>query len=512
MKNFFLKNKISASIVLVFIVSIGIFTNLKTADAQGSCAVTSAKFRTGSNAPYPAQDFTSPGASSRTIVYVDVMTTGCLGQTIQVSIPYYTNPYSPSLYLSVLSGAVFFDPTSVIPGWHDLDNADNIPVTITAGLENFSLEFLSAEEGCNALVTHWDCQYAIKTWNDNSSLNSLDVTEPQWQNQYTNGTASIANMSLLYDCFGTSNCLTDGLSQADWQRIGGVYPYEFFNPTDDYNTTNESAIPIEGEDYYLAPLPGFPATCTTPPCSGLGEFLKGLFTVLIVIAGIMAFVMIVLGAITYATTDSFSGSEHGRDMIWNAVMGLVLALGAWIILNAINPNLASNLSITIPKVSMNPAFEPDDSVGEGISQITVNSQSGGSLPISNCDVSQMVSVTAFGHTFKIYQGLVANIQAVDAQWQAAGGDTFYEINSIGGYNCRRVRGTNSWSAHAFGMAVDINPKKNPFGPDLITDMPPAFVQMWTSHGWGWGGSWSSRKDAMHFSKYPPSEGGDGIIN
>ncbi len=96
----------------------------------------------------------------------------------------------------------------------------------------------------------------------------------------------------------------------------------------------------------LAPLPGF---SNSPD---LGEFLKALFTILIVIAGILALIMIIVGAMTYMTSDAFGKKEDGRQFIMNAILGLILALSAWIILNTINPDLAENLSISIPQVSL----------------------------------------------------------------------------------------------------------------------------------------------------------------
>jgi hypothetical protein len=78
-------------------------------------------------------------------------------------------------------------------------------------------------------------------------------------------------------------------------------------------------------------------------------------------------------------------------------------------------------------------------------------------------------------------------------------------------------GTGTWSEHAFGEAVDMNPAENPYvgcgqsrdprsrsyfnrsqqRPGMVT---PAVVRAFRSIGWGWGGSWSgSTKDYMHFS-------------
>ncbi len=151
------------------------------------------------------------------------------------------------------------------------------------------------------------------------------------------------------------------MCQSPWQIIppfifpfgatlpGGTDPNE-----DQFNQPPGVAINTLGHDDYLAPLPGFSSsnTCAEPPCSQLGNFLRGLFTLLIVVAGILAVIMIVVGGITYATSDAFSGKSAGKEMMLHAVFGLILALGGWVILNSINPNLASNLGITIPRVSL----------------------------------------------------------------------------------------------------------------------------------------------------------------
>jgi hypothetical protein len=83
--------------------------------------------------------------------------------------------------------------------------------------------------------------------------------------------------------------------------------------------------------------------------------------------------------------------------------------------------------------------------------------------------------------------------------------------------CTGGTGTGSWSMHAYGEAVDLNPTENPYvgcgmsrdkrgrayldrsrlRPGMVT---PAVVRAFASIGWGWGGAWSgSTKDYMHFS-------------
>ncbi len=77
--------------------------------------------------------------------------------------------------------------------------------------------------------------------------------------------------------------------------------------------------------------------------------------------------------------------------------------------------------------------------------------------------------------------------------------------------------TGSWSMHAYGEAIDLNPVENPYvGCGMTRDrtalsylvrsnvrrgmVTPAVVSVFASVGWSWGGAWSgSTKDYMHFS-------------
>lgn len=87
------------------------------------------------------------------------------------------------------------------------------------------------------------------------------------------------------------------------------------------------------------------------------------------------------------------------------------------------------------------------------------------------------------------------------------------------FNCRTVAGTDRWSEHAYGRAIDINPVENPYvasdgsvsprkGAEYADRSPRrkgmiasggATVRAFERRGWGWGGYWSSSKDYQHFS-------------
>ncbi|HJR38216.1 MAG TPA: M15 family metallopeptidase [Nocardioidaceae bacterium] len=84
--------------------------------------------------------------------------------------------------------------------------------------------------------------------------------------------------------------------------------------------------------------------------------------------------------------------------------------------------------------------------------------------------------------------------------------------------CRAVRGQSEWSAHAYGLAVDVNPFQNPYQRDdlVLPELASAYldrdwrrpgmihpdgvvVDAFESIGWTWGGDFRTLTDSMHFS-------------
>jgi hypothetical protein len=52
-------------------------------------------------------------------------------------------------------------------------------------------------------------------------------------------------------------------------------------------------------------------------------------------------------------------------------------------------------------------------------------------------------------------------------------DYLFRENAGGTYNCRLIAGTDSYSLHSYGIALDLNPSKNPSG-GTKNDYPPGF--------------------------------------
>ncbi len=102
-------------------------------------------------------------------------------------------------------------------------------------------------------------------------------------------------------------------------------------------------------------------------------------------------------------------------------------------------------------------------------------------------------------------------------------DRSMAANNTSAYNCRPVAGTDEWSDHAYGAAIDINPLQNPYvNGDSIdppagrqfasidrsadAEVPPGVIQTgdvvtraFDDLGWEWGGDWLASKDYQHFS-------------
>ena len=98
-----------------------------------------------------------------------------------------------------------------------------------------------------------------------------------------------------------------------------------------------------------------------------------------------------------------------------------------------------------------------------------------------------------------------------------------EDNNTSAFNFRYVDGTDTISDHSYGIAIDINPLYNPYvttrnGKTVISpeagsayverskefshkiDTQDLCYQLFTAHGFTWGGSWKNSKDYQHFQK------------
>ena len=101
---------------------------------------------------------------------------------------------------------------------------------------------------------------------------------------------------------------------------------------------------------FLTNLPGVSA----PSGSDFGPYVNGIVKLLIGAAGVLAVIMIIIGGLQYMTTDAVSGKQEGKEKIWKALLGLLIAIASWLILYTINPNLIST-SLNLQQAPTPPA-------------------------------------------------------------------------------------------------------------------------------------------------------------
>jgi hypothetical protein len=135
----------------------------------------------------------------------------------------------------------------------------------------------------------------------------------------------------------------------------------------------------------------------------------------------------------------------------------------------------------------------------------------------------VVNAKAAGNIVRVFKKLygarypIRRMELVD-KYKGSDFDSI-EADNTSAFNCRNATGSSSWSQHAYGLAVDVNPCENPYvtasgrvahkdcvkfrnrsrrDPGVIHEGDKVF-RAFASIGWGWGGNWSGARDYQHFS-------------
>jgi len=137
----------------------------------------------------------------------------------------------------------------------------------------------------------------------------------------------------------------------------------------------------------------------------------------------------------------------------------------------------------------------------------------GELMVAASEADDVVSVfrALYAARFPIEEMRIPTTDDLDAHPTGDG-------NNTAAFVCRPTVGATSWSAHAYGLAVDVNPFMNPYQRDDVVlpelassylrrdwQRPGMFgpvslvVREFARIGWSWGGVWRTLKDYQHFS-------------
>jgi len=220
----------------------------------------------------------------------------------------------------------------------------------------------------------------------------------------------------------------------------------------------------------LAPLPN-PNNSGTPfptfdpsQTNNLGVYLNMMITIFIGICAVLSVVMIVIGGMEYMTSELIASKEEGKERILHAIFGLLLALGAWTILNQINPDILKtdlgslqNVTVSVTADTANFAKTEQTAASVGTGYKTNTPDAGvSSFAQNNCSSLSNITVNTSTKQANFCSGsncvsVPVNLgyQGVATAGQAQAGDNKTPIGTftIGGTS---IVGTNGKAAVANG--------------------------------------------------------------
>jgi hypothetical protein len=114
----------------------------------------------------------------------------------------------------------------------------------------------------------------------------------------------------------------------------------------------EVSIPVPG-----GPTSGEPVTLT--------QYIRYLYLFGLSAVGIAALGALVIGGFMYMLSDTVTSKDKAKEYIWGALSGLVLGLAAYLILNAINPELIRLKPSTLPPLEEETNNKGAGGIGDG---------------------------------------------------------------------------------------------------------------------------------------------------
>jgi len=125
---------------------------------------------------------------------------------------------------------------------------------------------------------------------------------------------------------------------------------------------------------------------------------------------------------------------------------------------------------------------------------------------------RLIEISFQGWDVLVHEDIVGAFLCVQEEINNCAEAQSYDYEHISTFNWRKIRGGTSLSMHSFGVAMDINPQRNPMCPIvddlglcggeniLVTDIPVCVRNAFNRYGFEWGGDWgpSYNFDSMHF--------------
>ncbi|NVN96656.1 hypothetical protein HXX01_00140 [Candidatus Nomurabacteria bacterium] len=210
-------------------------------------------------------------------------------------------------------------------------------------------------------------QKTIKTYVDTSFNFKLNESYKGYYYIYKNSGGVYSSSGVFKD---NASCLTDSNNFISKNTTSKIYSEcQYYSDIPSIPKTDES-VPVdpinvaENKTVYnmLAPIGQLktmnPNTggCapTDPTCIGnnVGDYLNIIFKFAIGIAAALAVIMLILSGVQYMGDESIFGKTEAKSKMRSAILGLLIALGAWALLNTISPALTGKGGVNIDTASV----------------------------------------------------------------------------------------------------------------------------------------------------------------
>jgi len=153
----------------------------------------------------------------------------------------------------------------------------------------------------------------------------------------------------------------------------------------------------------LAPIGNF----KTFSSNNIGEYLNTMFRLAIGLCAALAVVMIIFSGVQYMGSESIFGKTEAKSKVFSAVLGLLIALGSWVLLNTINPDLTGKNGLNIDTAtSILPLYDRGSSDAK-----KANGESVRCTPVLSgpCSVANLTNV--FGAANAVAMSKICNMES-----------------------------------------------------------------------------------------------------
>lgn len=162
-------------------------------------------------------------------------------------------------------------------------------------------------------------------------ISSYQAIESSWDKNSSTVDMSKIDMSVLNDKVNLNDLINKSL---------GIPESVFTDAQSIVDTKNTAAQPSTFGKKTYVPLSAIPGlTDSENSTVTMKPFLQLLFKWGIAIAVLLSIVMITFGGFQYMTTDAAFDKSEGKAKINAAIIGLLLALSAWLILQTVDPRI-----------------------------------------------------------------------------------------------------------------------------------------------------------------------------